>query len=160
MLSRVGLDGPGGHTMRSIPLLAVLLCACAGDEGVLVLDPPSIDWGEVNFQEVMPMEGYDQREVDITNEGVRDLEIRIPSYDRVHLCMEGFEDQEGIIQLPSLSPESRYVLKLSVCSYDMEAGEIGTTFEGRIQLINDGADPVEMIEYSFTPVRDQGGDTG
>jgi hypothetical protein len=34
--------------------------------------------------------------------------------------------------------------------------EIGTLVEGRVQLINDGADPVEMLEYSFTPVRDQG----
>jgi hypothetical protein len=142
-------------------LLAIpLLAACSGDEAVLVVEPALIEWGAIDFQDPMPMEGYDQRSVDLINGGGRELNISIPSYDRVHLCMEGFEDQEGIIQLPALSPDSRYVLKLSVCSYDMEAGEIGTTFEGRIQLINDGADPVEMIEYSFTPVRDQGGDTG
>jgi hypothetical protein len=147
--------------MRSLPFaLFTLLSACTPEEGVLVVDPPSVEWGEIDFQQPMPLEGYDQREVSLLNDGVRDLAIRIPGYDRVHLCLEGFEDQDGVIELPALTPGSRYILLPAVCGYDVEAGEIGTTFTGRIQLVNDGADPVEMLEYSFTPVRRIGDDTG
>lgn len=141
-------------------LLTLLAAACARDEAVLVVDPPSIDWGEVDFQQPMPMEGYDQRAVDLINDGAKDLTVRIPGFDRLHLCLEGFEDQEGVIELPALSPGSRYVLLLAVCGYDMEAGELETSFQGRVQLVNDGADPVEMLEYSFIPVRNLGDDTG
>ncbi|MFH1463906.1 MAG: hypothetical protein ABIO70_05950 [Pseudomonadota bacterium] len=147
--------------MRSLPCaLLALLSACTPEEGVLVLDPPSLDWGEIDFQQSMPLEGFDQREVNLINDGVKDLTIRIPGYDRVHLCLEGFEDQEGIVELPTLSPGSRYILLPAVCGYDVEAGEIGTTFHGRLQFVNDGTDPVELLEYSFTPVRHIGDDTG
>ena len=148
--------------MSSFQLLSLLplLAACAGKEGVLTLEPAVIDWGEVNFHDTMPLEGYDQREIDLINTGEDELTVRIPGFDRTHLCLEGFDDVEGIIELPPLSPESRYVLKLSVCSYDPEAGELGSSFDGRVHLVNDGADPVEMLEYSFTLVRDQAGDTG
>ena len=148
--------------MRIFPLLALLtlLAACAGKEGVLTLEPAFVDFGEVNFHDTMPLEGFDQRDIDLVNTGLDQLNVRIPGFDRVHLCLEGFDTTDGIIELPGLSPDSRYVLKLSVCGYDLEAAELGTTFEGRIHLVNDGADPVEMLEYTFTPVRDQGGDTG
>lgn len=140
--------------------LLPLLAACAGKEGVLTLEPAFIDWGEVNFHENMPLEGYDQRDVKLTNNGEADLNVSIPGYDREHLCMIGFEDQDGLIELPPLSPGSYYELWLTVCNYDPEAGEMGSTFDGRIQLVNDGDDPVEMLEYTFTLVRDQDGDTG
>jgi hypothetical protein len=147
--------------VRSLPFaLFAPALACSPEEGVLVVDPPSVDWGEVDFQQPMPMEGYDQRAVNLINDGMQDLSIRIPGYDRVHLCLEGFEDQEGVIELPSLTPGSRYILLPAVCGYDVEAGEIGTTFHGHIQFVNDGADPVEMLEYDFTPVRHIGDDTG
>jgi hypothetical protein len=146
--------------VRIPALLPLLAAACFPDEGVLVVDPPSIDWGEVDFQQTMPMEGYDQRAVDLLNDGARDLTVRIPGFDRVHLCLEGFEDQEGVIELPTIAPGSRYILLLAVCGYDMEAGELETTFHGRVQCVNDGADPVEMLPYTFTPVRNLGDDTG
>jgi hypothetical protein len=130
--------------MNRALLLCPLLAACAPEEGVLVLEPASIEW------------------VDLVNEGSRDLEIRVLGYDRERLCLEGYEHEEGAFDLPTLSPGSRAVLLVGVCGYltGDTWSEIGSEVRGRIQLLNDGADPVEMLEYSFTPVRDQGGDTG
>lgn len=148
----------------SLLALPVLLGACTVEEGVLVLEPSSIiEWGEVNFQETPPMYGFDQRQVDLVNAGAVDLNIWIPSYDHERLCLEGYDSEEaGIIELPTLSPGSRAVLLIGVCGYltGDTWSEVGSLVEGRIHLMNDGADPVEMLEYSFTPVRDQGGDTG
>jgi hypothetical protein len=165
MLSRVGLDGPGGGAVSCRPLILFpLLVACSGPEGVLVVDPPAIDWGEVDFLQnpSVPMYGFDPVEVDLVNEGEVDLNIRILGYDHERLCLEGYDHEEGVIELPTLSPGSRAVLKIGVCGYltDGTSSELGSLVEGRIHLMNDGADPVEMLEYSFIPVRDQGGDTG
>jgi hypothetical protein len=148
--------------MSSRPLiLLTLLVGCAGAEGVLVLDPPFIEWGEIDFQVATPMGGHGIETVDLWNDGEADLNIWIPSYDQERLCIqgfEGFENPQGIIEIPTLSPGSRAILEIGVCGYLVGDtwSEIGTLVEGRVQLINDGADPVEMLEYSFTPVRDQG----
>ncbi len=146
----------------SLLALPLLLTACAGEEAVLVVEPEAIDWGEVDFQTTTPMYGHDPRQVDLINNGVEDLNIWLPSYDHQRLCLEGYEHEEGVIELPTLSPGSRAVLKIGVCGYltGDTWSEVGSLVEGRIHLINDGADPVEMLRYSFTPVRDQGGDTG
>ena len=145
--------------MRSALLvLAPMLAACAVEEGILVLEPAEpIEWGEIDFQVTTPMYGHDQRQVDLINDGTRDLNIRIPGYDHERLCLEGYDDQEGIIELPTLSPGSRAVLLVGVCGYPTGDtwSEVDSLVEGRIQLINDGADPVEMVEYSFVPVRNQ-----
>ncbi len=143
-----------------LPPLA-LLVACAGEEGVLVLEPPVIEWGEIDFQVTTPMYGHDPVQVDLVNEGTRDLNITVLGYDRERLCLEGYEGEDGAFDLPTLSPDSRAVLKIGVCGYLTGATwrEAGTEVRGRIHLMNDGADPVELLEYSFTPVRDQG-DTG
>ncbi len=142
-------------------LSSLLLGAgCADKVGELVVDPAFLDFGEVDFMLTPPLYGYDQRSVDLINEGERDLDIRIPSYDRVHLCLEGYDSEEGVIELTPLPPGSRHVLLVGVCGYDHYAGELGSTIEGRIQLVNDGRDPLEMLEFSLTPVIDQGQDTG
>jgi hypothetical protein len=148
--------------MNRALLLCPLLAACAPDEGVLVLEPATIEWGEIDFQDTPPLYGFDQRQVDLVNEGSVDLEIRVLGYDRERLCLEGYEQEDGSFDLPTLSPGSRAVLLVGVCGYltGDTWSEIGSEVRGRIQLMNDGADPVEMLEYSFTPVRNQGGDTG
>jgi len=146
--------------MRCSALLTLLTLAvaCAPEEGLLTVDPPLIEWGEVDFQVTTPLHGHDQRQVDLYNDGADDLNIWLPSYDKERLCLEGYEDQDGIIELPTLSPGSRAVLLIGVCDYlrDETGSEIGSLVQGRIHLMNDGADPVEMLEYSFTPIRDQG----
>ena len=115
MLSRVGLDGPEARAVRTFQLLSLLplLAACADKEAVLTVEPAAIDWGEINFHEVMPLEGYDQRSIDLVNTGQRVLNIRIPGFDRVHLCLAGFDTTAGLIELPPLAPASRYALLLS-----------------------------------------------
>ncbi len=139
-------------------ILLPLAVACAPEEGLLTVEPPLHDWGEIDFQQTPPMNGFEQVQVDLINDGVKDLNIWIPSYDQERLCLEGYENDEGIIELPTLSPGSRAVLLVGVCGYltGDTWSEVDTLVEGRIQLINDGADPVEMFEYSFTPVRNQG----
>ncbi len=147
-------------TMRRAGLGFCLLAACDQEQGELSVYPQSVDFGTVNFMEEMPGEGYAQQSIDVMNVGLADLNVWLPSYDQVHMCLEGFEASEGTIELPTISPESRYILKLAVCGYDQYGGELESEIRGDIQLLNDGVDPLVELPYSFTPVRDQGSDTG
>lgn len=139
-------------------LFPVLLGACGGPGGDLRPDPPSLDFGPVDFMQVMPSNGYLATEVTLHNEGEGPLSIQIPNFDQTHLCMEGWDGHEGPIELPTLDPDAWYLLVVGVCGY--ETGERDSEVRGSIQLVNDGQDPLVTLPWSFTPIRDLGGDTG
>ena len=141
-----------------VALCVLLLPACRGPRGSLQVEPLSIDFGEVDFQQEMPDGGYDPRVITLSNRGEQDLDVWLPGYDQERLCLEGFTAAEGVIELPTLSPGSPYLLTLSVCGY--LSGERDLEVEGALRFLNDGEEPAVDLEYRFIPVRELGEDTG
>lgn len=143
--------------MRADLLPFLALAACAGSRGLLEPDPPSLDFGEVDFQQEMPEGGYGLVEVQVWNHGKAQVEPQIPGFDRSRLCMNGWTDA-GAIDLGPLPPESYILLQVGVCGY--QPGDRDTLVEGDIQIVSDASDPLVLLPWSFTPIRDLGDDTG
>ena len=140
----------------SVSLL--LLSACSGGE--ITLEPPRLAWGEVDFQEDLPEEGFLPQEVQLRNTGSRPLDIRLGEVDEVHLKVGAFFATENPPTLPTLDPGSTHVVTVAVWGYDMEGGERDTEVTGTLRFLADGLSEPAALEWSFTPVRDIVIDTG
>jgi hypothetical protein len=142
-----------------IPLFLTIL-GCASNAEITVF-PTSLDWGDVDFLSWpgdMEEPGYAPIEVTITNTSEVELTPSVTGIDLEHLCVAGFEG--SVIDLPSLSPMSVYVLNIAVCAYSAEAGERDTVISGELSLGGQGVEPVSL-PWSFTPVLGIAGvDTG
>jgi hypothetical protein len=136
-----------------------LLLGCGGDEsGSIHLIPDTLSFGEVDFVEVMPAEGYGAQYVEIHNVGDARLNITIPGFDGDRICLEGFEDPEKTIELPELASGQLYALKVGICGY--QAGELTSEVTDSITLNTDGNPATSQIVYTYTPVTNISIDTG
>jgi hypothetical protein len=136
-------------------MLGLLLIACTPPE--VTPFPSSLDFGEVDFQETMPDDGYHAMELEITNTGDKDVSLEVIAFDFEHLCLQGYTTVPAT--LSSLSQNSKFTLLISVCDYIVEAGERDNLLSGNIE-IDYGADTSLQIPWSFTPVLNIAGDTG
>jgi len=134
-------------------MLGLLLFACSNNLEVTPF-PSSLNFGEVNFHETMPDEGYQSMEVDITNTGEKEVSLEVVSFDFERLCLQGYTSVPA--SLSSLSPDSKFTLLVSVCDYIEEAGERDDLLEGSIE-IEYGGEASLSIPWSFTPILDIGG---
>jgi hypothetical protein len=138
--------------------------ACSSD-GVLELDPVSLDWGEVDFhtEECMDCacpDGCGLTPLFLNNTGEAPLQIHMPNgFDDAHLCIDGY-DSESNLDLGILQPGEFFLLNISVCGY--EAGELNTEGEeparpvtGSLRFSTDGEPAKASAEFSFVPVRKQ-----
>ncbi len=140
--------------MRLIPLL--LLVACGGDP--LVVTPTNIQWGEVDFQEDMPVDGYDAQQVILQNTGNKELQFRVTGFDESHLQLGAIWQDAGSYTLLPTAGGSSNVLSVGVIDYEL--GELTTEVSGSFSITADGLrDPV-VVSWAFTPVRKFSGDTG
>ncbi|TVQ91319.1 MAG: hypothetical protein EA397_09665 [Deltaproteobacteria bacterium] len=133
--------------MRSIWLLTLLLVGCGSGE--LAVSPAALDFGEVDFHQERPDEGYDALEVVLRNDGSRPLDLSIRSFDSERLQLGArFEEEPS---LPRLEPGSQQVITVGVWAY--RPGEWDQLVEGSFRIHGDQLrDPV-AVPWSFTPVR-------
>ncbi len=131
-----------------------LLFACA--EGDLAIEPVSLDWGEIDFQDdgcrdCLCEAGCAPMDLVLTNAGEADLEVSLPAgMDADHLCPIG-HDPSGPIELGVLESDASFILRIAVCGY--LPGERDTEVSGTVDIENDGVDTVIQVPWSFTPIR-------
>jgi len=133
----------------------MLLLAACGSNSLTVL-PNAISWGEVDFQEDLPSDGYLAKELILRNDGKKPLEgVRIEGLDETRLILTAFY-VDGV--LPAIDPEASNVIKVGVGGYEL--GERDTEVSGSFRVTGDGLNDPVVVTWSFTPVRYIGGDTG
>ena len=137
-------------------MLGLLLIACTGSLEVTPF-PSSLDFGEIDFHQTMPDDGYSPIELNLTNTGEKEVSLDVISFDFERLCLEGFTSVPAALN--SISSNSTFTLLVSVCGYLEEAGERDDLLSGSIE-IDYGADTYLSVPWSFTPVLNIASDTG
>ncbi|MBM73917.1 MAG: hypothetical protein CMK59_00845 [Proteobacteria bacterium] len=132
-----------------------LSLACSSSNDLISVSPSEITWGEINFAEAKPEEGYNPTMLSILNESTQDVSLSVINFDWEHLCLQGYS-QSSLIELPTLSENSSFVLQPSVCNYLPENGERDTEVSGSIELSVNAKRQSFILEipWQFVPVLD------
>jgi hypothetical protein len=125
------------------------LSACGGG-GVITVDPVRLTWGEVDFMEEMPAEGYSSTALTLSYEGDEEIELVLEELDFDHLCAPGFTGAPASLGL--LSGGQSFSLFIGVCDYIEEEGERDTEVSGQVRFSAEGIDEIPVVPWSFTPV--------
>ena len=140
---------------RSLPLTALLLSACGGPD--LLITPTAFHFGGINVQVDRPPDGYDARDLLITNTSTSQVDIQFVGVDLEHLFIAApIFASTSPLTLPTLAPEDTAIV--TIAAWDYELGELTTQITGTFQVLVNGKNSTP-IEWSFTPVRQQVEDT-
>ena len=120
-----------------------------GDRDTLSADPADIAWGELDFQQDMPTEGYDEQSIDLTNDAEEDVIVEVLELDLDHLCSPGIPDTP--FEIGTLTPGQTLSFFVSVCEYSSEGGERDVEQTGTIVFGSSTGGRAETT-WSFTPV--------
>ena len=131
---------------------AVVLSACGGDK--LIVDPGSIDWGDVDFNDPVPATGHDPQEITLTNNGGGSLEVMILDLDDDRLTLGGQLDSNDPPRLTLAGGGGVAVLTLGVAGY--EPGEIATEIDGELRFAAAGLKDDVIFPWSYVPQRSGG----
>ena len=143
---------------RYIIGLVAILTGCGSN--ALSVEPGSLNWGEVDFEEVKPDEGYDQKSITLTNDGSKSLDISVLNFDDVRLILGAQLETPDPPVLRVIEPGSNAVITVAVWGYDIESGELTEEVTGSFYLdAKSLKDPVE-VQWAFTPIRGGEIDTG
>ena len=136
-------------------LLGLALAGCAGAE--LELTPPTVDFGEVDFQETRPPDGYGAVAIAVSNSGGRTLDLTVMGLDPARLVLSGPVAGDPPALEP-LAPGEERLLTLGVWDYAL--GERDTEVSGALRFTAPQLrDPVPL-SWRYVPVRGLGDDTG
>lgn len=144
--------------MRIFLGLSVFLVGCS--KGEVSPSPASLVWGEVNFQDARPADGYEPQELSLQNTGKKALDLQVEGFDEFHLSLGAHLIAESPPTLPTLEPGSAVVITVAVWDYDIDAGERDSEVSGAFQVSAGALREPVSIPWTFTPVRDFGDDTG
>lgn len=131
-------------------MLSFLIIACSSPE--ITPFPSTIDFGEVNFRETLPPEGYQVQDLQLKNTGTISAHLSLSTADDQRLCFDGIETIPS--QLSVLEPEATYTLRVGVCDYIEENGERDSELSGLLSFEVDGA-PGPEVPWSFIPVLEE-----
>ncbi len=120
-----------------------------GDPASLSVTPADIAWGEVDFQQDMPTEGYDERSINLTNGADEDVTVEVVELDLDHLCSPGIPDTP--FEIGTLTPGQTLSFFVSVCEYSREDGERDSEQTGTVAFSSSTGGRAETT-WSFTPV--------
>lgn len=136
---------------RVYPLLwltSVSLGGCAPT--AIEVNPTSLDFGEVDFQQDVPAGGFNPQAVTITNTGETVVAPSVTGFDDTRLVLNGlFESTDPPTVFP-LDPGASVTVQVAVVGYEL--GERDTTVNGQFRVSADGAESVD-VQWSFVPVR-------
>ena len=138
--------------MKTIILpLCLAFSACAS--GSLSINPNPRGFGEVDFNESLPPEGYAAQEVYLQNDGNQPLTITLYNVDEKRVLVSGqFEGGSGYA-LPTLEPGQYHTLTIGVIGYDVESGERDTLVQQAITVDAPSLKEPSALIYSYTPIR-------
>ena len=138
----------------------LFLFACSSDP-LISLNPDSVSWGEINFAEATPSDGYAPTQVVVFNESEEEIALSLTSFDWDHLCLVGFSNSGETLELATLTGQTSFVVQLSVCNYNPDQGERDTEVSGQflLQAEQEKKTTELALPWSFTPVL-RFGDTG
>jgi hypothetical protein len=120
---------------------------CASAE--VAVTPESLDFGAVDFNLPMPVDGYNAIDVRVENVGSKPVDLRLRGVDEDRLLVSArFEDPP---RLPILQADQHLVLTVGVIGYT--PGELTSVVEGSFRLASDQLrDPI-VIGFSYAPER-------
>lgn len=128
----------------------ILSTGCkAGDPTSLSVTPTEMAWGEIDFQQDMPAEGYDEQAIMLTNEASEEVVVEVLDLDLDHLCSPGIP--ETPLEVGTLGPGETLGFFVSVCDYSREEGERDTEQRGTMAFGSSAGGRAE-VPWSFTPV--------
>lgn len=137
-------------------MVVVLWLAC-GKAPSVAADPTSIDWGPLDFQQELPAEGYDPRDLTVRNTGEQPIDVVVSDFDTERLVLSAVLAVDDPPTLPTLLPGSSTVVSVGVIGY--APGERDTEVTGAFSFTAAGIDSPATVTWSFTPIRDLS-DTG
>jgi hypothetical protein len=126
-------------------LSLVLVIACK--ESTLNALPTEVSWGEIDFIQTPPDEGFEVQNITIKNTGETTVSAEIVSFNFDFLCLSGFTTTPA--DIGELEPDSEFILSVGVCGYAVEEGT-GNLTTGSIDVDYDKE--TLSIPWSFTPV--------
>jgi len=130
--------------------IAILLLGACGSAD-LEVRPTTLDWGEVDFAQTRPEDGYDAREVTLRNVGSRPLDLELRNFDATRLVIGGrFEER---YRFPTLEPDQSFILTIGVYAY--VPGEWTELVQGEFQVRGAQLREPIPVAWSFTPIRNQ-----
>ena len=131
-------------------MFSLLIFACSTPE--ITAFPSSINFGEVNFRETLPPEGYAVQDLQLKNTGTIETTLSLVEADELRLCFDGIEAIPS--KLSELEPEATFTLRVGVCDYIEENAERDSELSGALYFDLDGQHILE-VPWSFTPVLEQ-----
>ena len=132
-------------------ILFSLLTGCGPEMGAIYVTPTNIDWGEIDFVESTPPEGYMAVALLVTNTDRPTITVDITDFDSEHLVLGAVFD-DGVN--PSFTLDTLEQVVLTVGVGDYADGERDTIIEGAFKLTSDQLVSPTTIQWSFTPILD------
>jgi hypothetical protein len=143
--------------MHGASSLAVFLLGCSGDR--LFVAPTVLDWGEVDFHQEQPPEGYSAQTLLIRNERAGSVEVLLDDFDDLRLVLGAPNlTSDDPPRLPPLRSGDSHVLTVGVGGY--EPGERDTLVSGAFTVTTDNQRHAVGVQWSFVPIRNIPVDTG
>ena len=139
--------------------MLVLLLGCTKTE--ITYTPDVIEWGEINFYDDMPENGYDEQNIVFQNIGKKQISLFVSGFDSEYFCLLGQERDS--ISLSNLEPNQIFSVSVSVCDYIEENGQRDEELNGTFEIFDETQGTqkkIGTINWSFTPVINILGDSG
>ena len=119
--------------------------------GAVYVTPTNIDWGDIDFVEDAPPEGYMSVAIVVTNTQRPTLTIDIVDFDYDHLVLGAVFD-DGVN--PSFTLETLEQAVITVGVGDYLDGERDTQIEGSFKFTSEQLLEPSTIQWSFKPILD------
>ncbi len=140
----------------------ILLGACASGSESFTISPEPVAFGEIDFAQRRPEEGFNPIAVTLTNTGESDVPLRLAAFDDSGICVEGYSHDLLPAVLGTVAPGSPFVLTLSICGCVQGGCEEGVEASTEVTISTDGSDFVQeypdgapgafTIPITYTPV--------
>ena len=138
--------------------MLVLLLGCTKID--FEYSPQVIDWGEINFYDDMPENGYEEQNIVFRNIGEKLISLNVSGFNKEYFCVVG-ETEDDFINITELESNQIFEISVSVCNYIEENGERDTEISGTFQIFDQNKNQdIGSIEWSFTPIIQILGDSG
>ena len=131
--------------------MLVLLLGCTKTE--ITYTPNVIEWGEINFYEDMPENGYGEQNIVFQNMGKKQISLLVSGFNSEYFCIT--KEEKDYIYIDDLYPNQIFEVSVSVCDYMEEYGQRDEYVEGQFEIFDETKDSkkkIGEIDWSFTPV--------
>jgi len=128
--------------------LTLLGVGCGAE---LTVEPGTVDWGTVDFNQPVPDAGHDAREITLTNSGSGSLEVVVLDLEDDRLTLAGQFTTTDPPRL-ELGKGDVAVLTLGVSGY--EPGETGQQITGEVTFAAGRLRDDVILPWSYIPERD------